>query len=63
MIDQFVIILSDYLHGSFMLAILAVYLGGVLNSFTPFIYPIIPVTIAFIGAGEYFLIQAGMLWL
>jgi cytochrome c-type biogenesis protein len=42
--------LSFYLHGSFILAYLAAYLGGVFVSFTPCMYPVVPITIAFIGA-------------
>jgi len=42
--------LSVYLHGSFILAYVAAYLGGVFVSFTPCTYPVIPITIAFIGA-------------
>jgi cytochrome c-type biogenesis protein len=50
MIDPFIEGLSVYLQESFILAYLAVYLGGVLVSFTPCVYPVVPVTIAFIGA-------------
>jgi cytochrome c-type biogenesis protein len=50
MIEPFIEGLSVYLQESFILAYLAVYLGGVLVSFTPCVYPVIPVTIAFIGA-------------
>jgi cytochrome c-type biogenesis protein len=50
MVDEFVNGLSGYLQGSYLLAYLAVYLGGVLVSLTPCVYPIIPVTISFIGA-------------
>ena len=50
MVDNFVNGLSGYLQGSFLLAYLAVYLGGVLVSFTPCVYPVIPITAAFIGA-------------
>jgi thiol:disulfide interchange protein DsbD len=50
MIEQFIQGLSVYIQGSFILAYLAVYLGGVLVSFTPCVYPVIPITIAFIGA-------------
>jgi thiol:disulfide interchange protein DsbD len=49
-VDQFVSGLAGYLQDSFLLAYLAVYLGGVLVSFTPCIYPLIPITIAIIGA-------------
>lgn len=39
-----------YIHGAFYMAILAAYLGGVLASFTPCVYPVIPITVAYIGA-------------
>jgi len=39
-----------YLQGSLVLAFLAAYVGGVLTSFTPCVYPVIPITIAYIGA-------------
>lgn len=42
--------LSVYVHGSFFLACLAAYVGGVIVSFTPCVYPVVPITIAFIGA-------------
>jgi thiol:disulfide interchange protein DsbD len=50
MLESFIQGLSVYLRESFLLAYLAVYLGGVLVSFTPCVYPVIPITIAFIGA-------------
>lgn len=39
-----------YLQGSFVLAFFAAYVGGILTSFTPCVYPVIPITIAYIGA-------------
>jgi cytochrome c-type biogenesis protein len=50
MVEHFVSGLSGYLQGSYFLAYLAVYLGGFLISFTPCVYPLIPITVAFIGA-------------
>jgi cytochrome c-type biogenesis protein len=50
MVEHFVNGLSGYLQGSYLLAYLAVYLGGVLVSFTPCVYPILPITVAFIGS-------------
>ena len=50
MVENFINGLSAYLQGSVALAFLAVYLGGVLISFTPCVYPVIPITVAFIGA-------------
>jgi cytochrome c-type biogenesis protein len=50
MIENFISGLSLYLQDSVILAYVAVYLAGVLISFTPCIYPVIPITVAFIGA-------------
>lgn len=52
MIENIVNNLAGYLKGSIVLAFLAAYLGGVLISFTPCTYPLIPVTAGFIGAQE-----------
>ncbi len=41
---------SQYLQGSSLLAFLVVYGAGILTSLTPCVYPVIPITIAFIGA-------------
>lgn len=41
--------LEGYLQGPFILAYIAVYAAGVLISFTPCVYPVIPITVAFIG--------------
>ena len=50
MVENFINGLSAYLQGSVSLSFLAVYLGGVLISFTTCVYPVIPITVAFIGA-------------
>ncbi|MDO8722515.1 MAG: cytochrome c biogenesis protein CcdA [Syntrophales bacterium] len=50
MIENLIEALPLYLQGSFALAFLAVYLGGVLVSFTPCVYPVIPITVAYVGA-------------
>lgn len=50
MIQEFVNNLNAHLQGSYILAYLAVYLGGVLVSFTPCTYPVIPVIAAYSGA-------------
>ena len=50
MIESFLDGLSHYLQSSSLLSYVAVYLGGVLVSFTPCVYPVAPVTVAFIGA-------------
>jgi thiol:disulfide interchange protein DsbD len=46
-------ILSDWLsaslQGSYLVPLLAAYLGGILVSFTPCVYPVIPITVAYIG--------------
>lgn len=41
--------LSAYLHGNSLLAFPAAFLAGVLISFTPCVYPIIPIQLGFIG--------------
>ncbi|HAJ27904.1 MAG TPA: cytochrome C biogenesis protein [Syntrophus sp. (in: bacteria)] len=50
MIENFIENASSYVQTSMLLAYLAVYLGGVLVSFTPCTYPVAPITVAFIGA-------------
>jgi cytochrome c-type biogenesis protein len=50
MVENFINGLSVYLQDSFLLAYLAVYLGGVLISFTPCVYPVVPITVSYIGA-------------
>jgi thiol:disulfide interchange protein DsbD len=50
MIEQFTGGVVNYLQNSLILAFLAAYLGGLLVSFSPCVYPVIPITIAFIGA-------------
>ena len=50
MVESLINNLSVHLQGSVWLSFLAVYLGGVLVSFTPCVYPVIPITIACIGA-------------
>jgi len=42
--------LNVYLEGAFAPAYLAVFIAGILVSFTPCVYPVAPITIAFIGA-------------
>ena len=42
--------LNAYLQGAPLLALPAAYLAGVLTSFTPCIYPLIPITVGIIGA-------------
>ena len=50
MMQNFLNGLELYLQGSFLLAYIAVYLGGVLVSFTPCVYPVIPINVAYIGS-------------
>jgi thiol:disulfide interchange protein DsbD len=50
MIENLLGNLQLYLQGSILLAFLAAYIGGVLVGFTPCMYPLIPITVGFIGA-------------
>ncbi len=50
MIENFLGNLNVYLQGSVILAFLAAYVGGIVISFTPCTYPLIPITIGYIGA-------------
>lgn len=50
MIDNLLGNLHLYLQGSLLLAFPAAYIGGVLVGFTPCTYPLIPITVGFIGA-------------
>jgi len=50
MIENLINNLSLYMQGSAILAFAAAYLGGLVISFTPCTYPLIPVTVGFIGA-------------
>jgi cytochrome c-type biogenesis protein len=49
MIENLLGNIEIYLQTSSLLAFLAVYLGGVLVSFTPCVYPVIPLTVAYVG--------------
>ena len=48
--EQILSQLNTYLQGAPLLALPAAFLAGVLTSFTPCIYPLIPITIGIIGA-------------
>ncbi len=50
MVENLINNLSTYLQGSVFLAFVAAYLGGLVISFTPCTYPLIPVTVGVIGA-------------
>lgn len=52
MIENLINNLSLYLQGSALLAFPAAFLGGLVVSFTPCTYPLIPVTVGLIGAQE-----------
>jgi thiol:disulfide interchange protein DsbD len=49
MIENLIANIETYLQTSVLLAFLAVYLGGVFVSFTPCVYPVIPLTVAYVG--------------
>jgi thiol:disulfide interchange protein len=44
--------LEDALQGNLLLALFLVFLGGVASSFTPCVYPMIPITVALFGAKD-----------
>jgi len=50
MIENFLAGLEGYLQTAPLTAYLAVFIGGVFVSFTPCVYPIIPITVSYIGA-------------
>ncbi|HPI92021.1 MAG TPA: cytochrome c biogenesis protein CcdA [Deltaproteobacteria bacterium] len=50
MIENLASNLDVYLKGSMVLSFAAAYIGGVLVSFTPCMYPLIPITVSYIGA-------------
>lgn len=50
MLDYFVENITIFLKESIIMAFIGAYIGGVFGSFTPCVYPLIPITAAFIGA-------------
>jgi len=44
--------LNEYLNSAPLLAILVAYIGGVLTSFTPCVFPVIPITIGVLGVKQ-----------
>lgn len=44
--------IDTYLQGAPLLALAAAFVAGLLTSFTPCVYPLIPVTVSVIGAGS-----------
>jgi cytochrome c-type biogenesis protein len=51
MIESFTNNIDVYLRSSLLMSYLAVYLGGFLVSLTPCVYPVIPITVAYVGGG------------
>ena len=47
---DFIVNIDRYLQGAPLLALAAAFAAGLLTSFTPCVYPLIPVTVAVIGA-------------
>ncbi len=52
MIDNLINNPELYLQGSIVVAYIAVYAAGIVTGFTPCCYPVIPITIAYIGAHQ-----------
>jgi len=52
MIENLVSGLEGYIQGAPLVAYIAVFIGGVAVSFTPCVYPILPITISYIGAAS-----------
>ncbi|MDW7771596.1 MAG: cytochrome c biogenesis protein CcdA [Desulfobulbaceae bacterium] len=50
--EQFLSQIESYLQSSILLALAASYLGGVLISLTPCLYPMIPITVGVIGSSN-----------
>ena len=50
MIEEFINNIEMHMHSSMIMSYLAVYLGGFLVSLTPCVYPVIPITVAYIGS-------------
>jgi thiol:disulfide interchange protein DsbD len=48
--EQLISRFDTYLYGAPAVALLIAYIAGVLTSFTPCVYPLIPLTVGFIGA-------------
>jgi len=52
MIDNLINNPELYLQGSLFIAYIATYAAGIVTGFTPCVYPVIPITIAYIGAHQ-----------
>lgn len=48
--EQFVNGMEAYLQASILMSFIAAFLGGVLTSFTPCVYPMIPITAGYVGS-------------
>ncbi len=58
MIESITNNIDIYLGSSLLMSYLAVYLGGFLVSLTPCVYPVIPITVAYVGGGGTSRIEA-----
>ena len=52
MIENILSTLAKYVQGAPLIAYVAVFLSGILVSFTPCVYPVIPITISYVGAAS-----------
>ncbi|MBI5248748.1 MAG: sulfite exporter TauE/SafE family protein [Desulfomonile tiedjei] len=50
--EEFVKGLEAYLHASLLMSMVAAFLGGVLASATPCVYPLVPITASYIGSSN-----------
>lgn len=50
--EQFIGRLDVYLQASMIMSFSAAFLGGLLTSFTPCVYPMIPITAGYVGSGN-----------
>lgn len=50
--EQFLAGFEQYLTSNPILAYIAIFIGGILDSFTPCVYPVIPIVVAYIGASS-----------
>lgn len=48
--EQFLAGLEGYLHGSLLLAVTAAFIGGVMASLTPCVYPMVPITASYVAS-------------
>jgi thiol:disulfide interchange protein DsbD len=50
--EQLISNLDAYLQASLIMSFVAAFLGGLLTSFTPCVYPMIPITAGYVGGGN-----------